>query len=239
MTAFYVRLAPILREEAFGNSPLAQYSGERHLVILLLPRYPGERHLVILPSRRYSGETHLVLLPSPRYSGGEAFGTPPLAPVLRGEGSGVRGVSRDTLVRANNSNSRDRARELRRALTPAERILWSALRGRRFADYKFRRQHPFGRYVFDFYCARARPVVEVDGESHLVSAGSDQRRSIWLESQGLRVVRYWNTDVYDDFEAVLTSIWETCQAIVLDPSPPTPLPGVPGRGEKRDRPSAC
>ena len=60
-----------------------------------------------------------------------------------------------------------RARELRKNMTPAERILWKALRGRRFVNYKFRRQQPFGEYILDFYCSNTQIELEIDGETHL------------------------------------------------------------------------
>jgi very-short-patch-repair endonuclease len=129
---------------------------------------------------------------------------------------------------------RQRSRELRRNMTPAEKILWTALRGRRFADFKFRRQHATGPFILDFYFARARLAVEIDGETHLGRALADQQRTTWLQGQGLTVLRFWNIDLYDNFEAVLESIWSLCHKTVEvpHPSPPTPLPGVPGRGEE-------
>jgi very-short-patch-repair endonuclease len=134
---------------------------------------------------------------------------------------------------------RERARELRREMTPAEKILWRALRSRRFADLKFRRQHPMGSFILDFYCARARLVVEVDGETHLGRALPDQQRTAWLQSQGLTVVRYWNNQLYDDFDTVLESLWSMCHAAVEMPSPhPQPLsPGYRGEGRIPDSPT--
>ena len=55
---------------------------------------------------------------------------------------------------------------------------------------------------------------------------------LWLEEQGFKVLRFWNTDVYDDLEVVLEAIWRECEARKKNPSPPAPLPGVPGRGEE-------
>ncbi len=99
------------------------------------------------------------------------------------------------------------ARELRLNMTPAERILWSALRDRRFAGFKFRRQQVFGEYVLDFFCSNARLAIEVDGETHLGKEQSDERRSQWLGQQGVKVLRFWNTHVYDELEAVLEAIF--------------------------------
>ncbi len=105
-----------------------------------------------------------------------------------------------------------RARELRRNMTPAERILWNALRGRRFAGFKFRRQQVFGTYVLDFYCANARLTIEVDGETHLEKSKDDERRSDWLEKQGVKVLRFWNNQIYDELEAVLELLFRECEA---------------------------
>ena len=103
------------------------------------------------------------------------------------------------------------ARELRQNMTPAERILWAALRRRRFAGYKVRRQQIVGGYVLDFYCSNARLALEVDGETHLGKEKSDERRSQWLEEQGIRVLRFWNTQVYDELEAVLELVFRECK----------------------------
>jgi len=110
-------------------------------------------------------------------------------------------------------------KRLRRELTPAEKVLWKHLGNRRFAGFKFRRQQPVDYYVADFFCPAARLVVELDGESHVGKDVHDARRQAYLEAQGLRVVRFWNTAVYDDLEMVLQVIWELCQ----DPARPTSL----------------
>jgi very-short-patch-repair endonuclease len=127
---------------------------------------------------------------------------------------------------------KSRSRALRREMTPAEKILWGRLRDRRFAGFKFRRQHVIGPYIVDFYCAQARLVLEIDGETHLGRERPDQTRQSWLEGQGLKVVRFWNTEVYDDGDPVMEIIWRECVARCgkADPSPPTPLPGEE-RGE--------
>jgi len=105
-----------------------------------------------------------------------------------------------------------RARELRKNMTPAERILWKELRGRRFASFKFRRQQPFGLYILDFFCSNARLSLEIDGETHLGNEKSDEKRSAWLEEQGVKVLRFWNTQVYDELESVLELIFRECDA---------------------------
>ncbi|MEI6776014.1 MAG: DUF559 domain-containing protein [Chloroflexales bacterium] len=100
-----------------------------------------------------------------------------------------------------------RARELRRDLTVAERRLWGALRGLQIGT-KFRRQHPIGPYIADFYARDANLVVEVDGDTHADTEAQtyDQNRSDYLESLGLRVLRFTNREVINQTEAVLHSI---------------------------------
>ena len=106
---------------------------------------------------------------------------------------------------------RIRARELRHAETPAEHKLWQRLRDQQLAGYKFRRQHPIGSFVVDFYCPAARLVVEVDGESHLAQAEFDARRTEWLQQYGYRILRVTNSEVYTEIEGVLTAILAACQ----------------------------
>ncbi|MBA3527197.1 MAG: DUF559 domain-containing protein [Sphingomonas sp.] len=100
-----------------------------------------------------------------------------------------------------------RARALRRAPSLPEGLLWGELR-KRPAGLKFRRQHPLRRYVVDFYCASARLVVEVDGESHRMGRRpeQDEARDRWLREQGLKVLRFGAVDVIGDLEAVVTAI---------------------------------
>jgi len=84
-----------------------------------------------------------------------------------------------------------RARTFRRALTGAELGLWTRIKGRQLDGYQFRRQHPIGPYILDFYCAAVRLAVEVDGYSHEVgdAAARDERRDAWLLDRGIRTLR--------------------------------------------------
>ena len=99
-----------------------------------------------------------------------------------------------------------RARKLRREATVPERLLWAVLRGRRLGGLRFRRQHPIGPYVVDFYCHQARLVVEVDGMSHEDKQEQDAQREMYLREQGLHVFRVTNSDVNEDLEAVARAI---------------------------------
>ncbi len=103
------------------------------------------------------------------------------------------------------------ARRLRTVPTDAEIRLWSRLRRKQLEGFRFRRQHPMGRYVVDFFCPDARLIVEVDGGQHAESA-SDVVRTRWLEAQGYRVIRFWNNDVLANTEGVLLSILDALRA---------------------------
>ena len=105
-----------------------------------------------------------------------------------------------------------RARALRRDMTLPEGLLWRALRGRS-GGLKFRRQHPIGRCIVDFYCPAVRLVVEIDGISHSMGdhPQRDQRRDDWLKSQDMRVVRFAAADVMTDVGSVVTAIVRECR----------------------------
>src|SRR4051812_20021209 len=93
-----------------------------------------------------------------------------------------------------------RARALRRDTTGPERKLWyEFLRG---SPHKFTRQKPLGRYIADFYCSERRLVIELDGDSHFQDKGQqrDAMRSAELYARGVRVIRFTNVDVMQDFE---------------------------------------
>jgi very-short-patch-repair endonuclease len=98
-----------------------------------------------------------------------------------------------------------RARCLRRQLTLPEGLMWRALRGRALADLRFRRQHPIGPYILDFYCHELKLAVEVDGQvhEHPERLAHDRRRTEWLRQQGIRVIRIAARDVLDDLDASL------------------------------------
>jgi very-short-patch-repair endonuclease len=98
------------------------------------------------------------------------------------------------------------ARQLRRGMTPAERVLWAALRDRQLAGLKFRRQHAVGPFVLDFYCPASRLVVELDGGVHDGQVEQDQARTEHLTGYGYRVLRFRNEEVLGDLEAVLGQI---------------------------------
>ncbi len=99
-----------------------------------------------------------------------------------------------------------RARQLRSDSTNAERLLWSELRDRRLMGLKFRRQRPVGPYILDFLCVDRKLVIEPDGGQHQQRIECDGRRTRWLESEGYTVLRFWNHEVFEDIDSVLSSI---------------------------------
>ena len=100
-----------------------------------------------------------------------------------------------------------RARALRREMSLPEGLLWQVLRTRP-GDFKFRHQHPFGRCTADFYCAAAKLVIEVDGDSHSMGTRpeDDARRDAWLRGKGIEVLRFDAADVFRDVNSVVTAI---------------------------------
>lgn len=105
----------------------------------------------------------------------------------------------------------ERARSLRQAQTPPERLLWSRLRGRRLHNFKFRRQQPIGPFTVDFYCAEAKLVVEVDGARHGTRRKQDDARDQRMESEGIMVHRVTVSFLMSDTDAVLTTILRLLQ----------------------------
>ena len=120
------------------------------------------------------------------------------------------------------------ARTLRKRDTWAERLVWSWLRDRRFSSYKFRRQHPFGPQILDFFCLEARLDIELDGFRHGYPAQKklDTVRDAWLEARGIKVLRFWNSHVRREKQAIRDSIWRVLQQRAPHPLPAYCRPGV-------------
>ena len=110
------------------------------------------------------------------------------------------------------------AQQLRRSMTPQEKQLWfDYLKG---YPVQFRRQKQFGRFIVDFYCARAKLVIEIDGMQHSSEQGFayDSERSNYLRSLGLSVIRFTNRDIDRHFESVCSEIHNEVQTKLLDHS---------------------
>ena len=93
-------------------------------------------------------------------------------------------------------------------MTPAEAKLWSHLRAHRMGDVHFRSQHAIGNYIVDFVAPRKKLIIELDGSQHLEQEEYDAERTAFLQSKGYRVLRFWNNDVMNDIDSVLTVIWD-------------------------------
>ncbi|PIQ97889.1 MAG: hypothetical protein COV67_01865 [Nitrospinae bacterium CG11_big_fil_rev_8_21_14_0_20_56_8] len=102
------------------------------------------------------------------------------------------------------------ARNLRKEQTEAEHLLWALLRDRRFLGFKFRRQHPVDPYVLDFYCHEASLGIELDGGQHNEpeNEAHDRKRTEFLAQKGIRVLRFWNNEVFSETEGILRSIYD-------------------------------
>lgn len=113
----------------------------------------------------------------------------------------------------------DRSQALRRDSTEVEQKLWNILRGRRLEGLKFRRQHPFGNYIVDFICLEQQLVIELDGGQHSSAENYDAKRTAYIESQGFRVIRFWNHEVLENVEGVLETIRAELHRPLTQPSP--------------------
>ena len=105
--------------------------------------------------------------------------------------------------------TKERARELRWNMTDAERRLCALLRRKKLAGYRFRRQAPIGPYIADFFCPKARLIIEVDGAFHGDNGHNerDEARTRWLEANGCRVIRFWNQHVFMYPDRVIDAVY--------------------------------
>jgi very-short-patch-repair endonuclease len=108
-------------------------------------------------------------------------------------------------MQRSNPQIKHRAIELRKRSTPAEIKLWSRIRSGQLG-VTFRRQHAIGYYIADFCSPGAKLIIELDGSQHLDQQGYDQARTADLQSQGYRVLRFWNNDVIKDIDGVIRAI---------------------------------
>ena len=132
---------------------------------------------------------------------------------------------------------RERAKQLRSNATEPEQVLWRALKRIPVYGSHFRRQIPIGPYVADFACLKAR-LIELDGGHHSQDdvAAKDETRTRWLESEGYRVVRFWNAELSENMNGVLDTIYAALYGsphseVLALPAPPPPSgPTSPSRG---------
>ncbi|MGJ8636588.1 MAG: endonuclease domain-containing protein [Phycisphaerales bacterium] len=107
------------------------------------------------------------------------------------------------------------AANLRSSTTPPESVLWKKLRNRQLDGFKFRRQHPIGPYVADFYCARVQLVVEVDSSYHAGRQDQDKARDDWMNTQSITVLRVTASELAKNEEGVLSEICSTARRLLL------------------------
>jgi very-short-patch-repair endonuclease len=126
------------------------------------------------------------------------------------------------------------ARSLRKRESWGERLMWLWLRDHRFTDYKFRRQHPIGPHVLDFFCNGARLNIEVDGFQHGTPRylRADAERDVFLESKGIKVLRFWSSHLMRNKEMIRNKIWRILQERAPHPLPDYCRPDVIGRKER-------
>ena len=105
-----------------------------------------------------------------------------------------------------NPETTARARLLRHKMTDVERLLWQSLRYKQLNGHRFRRQHPIGQYIVDFACVEQKLAIELDGGQHQEQAAYDLQRTTFMEAQDWKVLRFWNNDVLNNMDGVLTKI---------------------------------
>ena len=115
----------------------------------------------------------------------------------------------------------ERARQLRKTETWAEKILWSWLRNRCFSSYKFRRQHSVGCYYLDFFCEEARLSIEIDGSGHghPEQQQRDAERTVFLATQGVKELRFWNSHLRRNAQSIRDTIFRELQERAPHPLP--------------------
>jgi very-short-patch-repair endonuclease len=99
-----------------------------------------------------------------------------------------------------------RARKLRKKMTIQEQLLWTRIRRRQILGKHFRKQHPFGFYILDFYCNEAKLGIEVDGEIHQLREVYDKQRTEYLEACGINIIRFDNKEIESEIERVIKTI---------------------------------
>jgi very-short-patch-repair endonuclease len=107
----------------------------------------------------------------------------------------------------------ERARELRKNMTSTEKTLWQKLRKNQVKGLRFRRQHPIDIYIADFYCHKAKLVIEIDGKIHNQQKEEDDSRTEEINKFGIKVIRFTNEDVLKDIDKVLNNIYEKLSSI--------------------------
>ncbi len=126
----------------------------------------------------------------------------------------------------NKTNVKDMRRRLRNQMSRTEVLVWSRLKGKQIGGFKFRRQYSVGPYSIDFYCPAIRLAIEIDGESHCddMTVVKDAKRQAFIESFGIRFLRFSNLEVYENLDGMIEQIAHTAQAL-SEPPPAPPSQG--------------
>src|SRR5258708_2149235 len=178
--------------------------------------------LLLLRSKAKSKRTGIV-------SQKDGGGSPSPGGEGRGEGgrTSILAVSfrRTTLAAMPNAGL---ARVLRKKRSWAQKLVWRWLRDRRFSGYKFRREHPAGKYFLDFFCEEARLSIELDGfqHGHPARRAYDSERTKFLESLGIKELRFWNSRLGREGQAIRDTIFNALQQRAPHPLPDYTRPGV-------------
>ena len=111
-----------------------------------------------------------------------------------------------------------RAAELRSNMTDAEKLVWEKLRNKKILGLTFRRQHPVNQFIADFYCHKARLVIEIDGSIHEIDAykEKDMGRDDEFSKFGLTTIRFTNREVFEELETVISRIETICKSRIKD-----------------------
>jgi adenine-specific DNA-methyltransferase len=131
------------------------------------------------------------------------------------------------------------ARTLRKNDTWAEQLMWRWLRGSRFSAYKFRRQHPFGPHILDFFNVETFLDIELDGSQHGFPEHQrkDAERDEWLAARGVKVLRFWNSRLRREQEWIRDAIWQALQERFPHPLPNYCRPMMEAPEKRKETPS--
>lgn len=114
-------------------------------------------------------------------------------------------------------NLTEAAKVLRKNSTDAEKVLWRHLKAKQLDGLKFRRQEQIGRFIADFVCYEKGLIIEADGGQHASEKEKDDERTLWLNSQGFTVLRFWNNEILTNIDGVMEAIRMRCH-IPLSPT---------------------
>ena len=132
----------------------------------------------------------------------------------------------------NTTTKKEKRRSLRKIMPSAEILVWNKLRAKQLFGYKFRRQYSVGPYILDFYCPEFRLAIEIDGDSHAGSEQKyDQQRQSFVESFGIRFLRFTNSQVYESLDSLIESIAEKIEELKKNTHTSPTHPSLLRRGE--------